>query len=184
MGATIISLNMCLLLFGIIIDLIFGDEFFEKLLVRPINPEQIVVHFVFEIRSSELNADNKNVILFPGNLKDILMKHPLHSFRHSITRGIWNSEEWGDFLSTGADGSECTMILSPLVYGEEEYMKRYLLPFFHSSLSSFPLTCTQPLGSEDEFCRSYNSREILCDDNIRSFVSLLPGGARSPKGFN
>jgi hypothetical protein len=110
----------------------------------------------------------------------------MKSFLHSITRGTWITKEWGDSLSVGAEGAECQLTLSSSVDNidnEKEYIKEYVIPFFHSSLSSFPLICSEIFTNEDTFCRIYNSRETLCDDNIRSFISFLPGGGRSKKGF-
>jgi len=168
------------------------DLFFEDLYIKPLNDGKLFAHFQFKTiyrkDIGSLRWEN-NFQLFPLSIAELVASADLDELHFSLTKGNWNSHDWGYLSSSSPPGAQIRVQLSrynespdrswrrlinslagkfctSLVSADEKTLVKTRIAFRHN-FSSLPNSTRQHLYA--------NLPEgTFCTENLTPWKKLLP----------
>ncbi|ORY00164.1 GPI transamidase component GPI16 precursor [Clohesyomyces aquaticus] len=171
-----------------------GQDYYERLLLRPLPQSALLASFNFRSNESSASFDQQNFRYFPRSLGQILQHARTKELHLRFSLGRWDAESWGqrpwDGAREGGTGVELWAWLE--AQSEEEAFSRWLtltnalsglfcasLNFIDATKTIRPVMSFQPEGdhhnsSNLHLLHGTLPHEVVCTENLTPFLKLLP----------
>eukprot|EP00474_Spongospora_subterranea_P003024 CRZ03482.1 hypothetical protein [Spongospora subterranea] len=183
-----------------------GEQFRERLLIRPLPDHNVLLHFDFNMTIDRLlDPDDEHYRFFPKSIAQIITKHQVGEFVLKLTQGRWRYAHWGLPVVPAPTGAE--LIAWVHRHDSDPTVGSQRWSGVQQSLSGMLCASLQQLGKNVHTCRRVPDsaiapesrpvfvntsthetfygvlpREAVCTENLTPWAKLLPCRTRGGLG--
>ncbi|XXQ31232.1 GPI transamidase component PIG-T [Plasmodiophora brassicae] len=176
-----------------------GEEFHERLTVRPLPAGHVLLHFDFNMTTERpLDPNDEHYRLFPKSIGQIITKYQVAEFDIRLTQGRWRYSTWGTPILDAPSGAQLLAWIeaNSSVVADHRWagVQQTLSGVLCASLQQIgtdihtshpPSTVFPPLSDDIGSARLHYGvlpREVVCTENTTPWAKLLPCRTRAGLG--